>query len=238
MVDVERRRNRAERHQWRYVQAIQNRDFGQARQHGYRLLKEISQLHAAEPGNPGDTVMEAGALCDMALIEDTSGRTAVAVECARRALELYAGLGVVGSPAEIVLAAGLERIAAGLVRPPGLPPLAELAVRMARVQALLARLLATVSGTAAALEIHRLGRDAVEIYERAVATGLADMVGLRYVFEEYGDARETLVNGYLAAGERDRAIALYQDVLADCERTLGADDPVTVAVRGNLTRVP
>jgi hypothetical protein len=216
---------------------MQKGDFVRARKHGYLLLEEIGQLHAAEPGNPEDTVIEAGALYNMAAIEDHVGQTAVAIECARKALGLYAELGVVGSPAEIALAAGLEAIAAGLVRPPGLPPLAELALCAADARARLARLLAKASGPAAAQEVCQLGGDAVEIYERAVATGLTGIDGLQYVVTQYAVARDILAIGYLGAGEQDRAIALYQDVMADCERTLGADHPVTAEVRSNLTAV-
>jgi tetratricopeptide (TPR) repeat protein len=237
VVDVERRRGRAERHRRRSVQALQKGDFAQARKHGYLLLEEIGQVHAADPGNPEDTVVEAGALYNMAAIEDQLGRTAVAIECARKALELYAGLGVVGSPAEIALAAALEAVAAGFVRPPGVPPLTKLAASAADARARLARLLAKASGPAAAQEVRRLGADAVETYERIIATGHADMDGLRYVVTQYAVARDTLARGYLAAGERDRAVALYQDVQTDCERALGVDHPVTAAARSNLTAV-
>jgi tetratricopeptide (TPR) repeat protein len=215
---------------------MQKGDFALARKHGYLLLDEIRQLHAAEPGNPGVTMAEAGALYNMSEIEERVGQTAVAIECARKALELYARLGVVGSPAEIALAAGLERVATGLLRPPGLPPLAELASEAADARVRLARLLAKALGPAAAQDVHQLGGDAVEIYERVIATGLLTGTdGLRGVVTQYAVARDTLAMGYLAAGEQDQAIALYQDLLADCERTLSADDPVTATVRGNLS---
>jgi hypothetical protein len=122
-----------------------------------------------------------------------------------------------------------------LARPPGLPPLAELAVCAADARVRLARLLAKASGPAVAQEVCQLGGDAVEIYERIVATGLAPADGLQYAVTQYAVARDTLAIGYAAAGEPDRAIALYQDAMADVERTLGADHPVTEAVRGNLT---
>jgi hypothetical protein len=55
---------------------MEKRDFGRARKHGYLLLEEIRQLHLIEPGNPEDTVVEAGAWYNMPSIEDQVGQTA------------------------------------------------------------------------------------------------------------------------------------------------------------------
>lgn len=47
-------------------------------------------------------------------------------------------------------------------------------------------------------------------------------------------SRNNLVYAYQAAGDLGRAIPLYEQALADCERVLGGDHPITKAVRGNV----
>jgi hypothetical protein len=47
-------------------------------------------------------------------------------------------------------------------------------------------------------------------------------------------SRNNLAGAYGSAGDLGRAIPLYQAVLADSQRVLGADHPLTKAVRGNL----
>jgi hypothetical protein len=60
---------------------------------------------------------------------------------------------------------------------------------------------------------------------------------LQLVVTEYAMARVALAIGYQAAGEQGLGIALFQEALADSERVLGADDPVTAWVRSYLTAV-
>jgi len=44
----------------------------------------------------------------------------------------------------------------------------------------------------------------------------------------------SLARSYLAAGQPARAIPLYKQTLADCERVLGANHPKTLRSRNNL----
>jgi hypothetical protein len=43
-----------------------------------------------------------------------------------------------------------------------------------------------------------------------------------------------LAGAYESAGDLGRAIPLYEQTLADCERVLGADHPTTQVVRANF----
>ncbi|GAA1022856.1 hypothetical protein Aple_086490 [Acrocarpospora pleiomorpha] len=49
--------------------------------------------------------------------------------------------------------------------------------------------------------------------------------------------RSNLAYAYREAGDLDRAIPLYEQTLADCERVLGSDHPITIRVQGNLATV-
>jgi hypothetical protein len=48
------------------------------------------------------------------------------------------------------------------------------------------------------------------------------------------NSRANLAFAYQSAGQLDRAIPLFEATLAECERVLGADDPMAQAVRSNL----
>jgi tetratricopeptide (TPR) repeat protein len=47
-------------------------------------------------------------------------------------------------------------------------------------------------------------------------------------------SRNDLAGAYRAAGRLDEAIPLYQQALSSAEQVLGADNPATVTIRGNL----
>ncbi|WP_432705907.1 tetratricopeptide repeat protein [Actinoallomurus iriomotensis] len=50
-------------------------------------------------------------------------------------------------------------------------------------------------------------------------------------------SRNNLAYAYESAGDLGRAISLYEQALADCERVLGASHSATKTVRGNLATV-
>jgi Tetratricopeptide repeat len=47
-------------------------------------------------------------------------------------------------------------------------------------------------------------------------------------------SRNDLAGAYESAGDLGRAISLYETTLADCERVLGGDHPITKALQENL----
>jgi hypothetical protein len=51
------------------------------------------------------------------------------------------------------------------------------------------------------------------------------------------NSRDNLASAYQAAGDLGRAIPLFEEVLADATRVLGADHPGTLTVRDNLAAV-
>jgi hypothetical protein len=181
----------ADRHGNKAIASLAAGRPAEAYAHSRQAIDAVAHLRTAQPDEPEHVIALAGKLYLHAAILDRLGNTAEAVVVARDALTLYRNVsGGDLDPADAAEFAGLATIQGASAGPATNP--AGIAVLTADVKARLASLIAKSEGARAASEVHRLGREALAMYERLAIRDSRYRVDLERVASQYAEARRLI----------------------------------------------